>query len=94
MSSPATPQPPDDLQTAIVRAEALLDGLLEAYLAHHRAGHAEPAGTPKPIDVGRERLIDQIAEVRRTADRLKATAAENRSRIRSSDGPPDRYRQR
>jgi len=86
MSSPATPQPPEDLRTAIDRAEALLDGLLEAYLAHHRARHAEPASTPRPLDVGRQRLIDQIAQVQRTADRLKRVAAKNRRKTRQSNG--------
>ena len=65
------------IEMAIDRAEALLDGLLEAYVAHHRARLEQEAATPRPYDVGRKRIVDAMAQTRATIDRLRALTDEN-----------------
>jgi len=72
MPLPAAPtQQHAEVELAIARAEALLDGLLEAYVAHHRAREADGPATPRPVDVGRRRLIESIGRTRRTIEHLR-----------------------
>lgn len=78
MPAPVQPPPTDtkSLNIAIDRAEALLDGLLEAYVAHHRARVEQESPTAQPLDVGRRRIVDAIGQTRMTIDRLKTLAEE------------------
>jgi len=55
-------------RAAVERAEALLDGLLAAWVANQRA--REQAGVNRSVDVARQRLSDSIARTRELIDRL------------------------